>query len=270
MFNVRIKRFYDTEQIQIFTRGMHSKGEVEREKKYDSYTGEILRQDRRHEFLWNPFVDDAEYLILEPDPEESARVSFSRAKKKIYDIARANRWDWFLTFTFDGEKIDRYSYADCTKAFSYWLNNMRKLCPDMVYLVVPEQHKDNAYHFHGLFSHVDGMNLEFSGHYDKQGREVYNVGKYNWGYTTATKVSETHKASNYLTKYVTKDLCAMTKGKKKYWASRNVQVPEVTELLIEESSDERMRQFLKGSTYIKKVESPYTDVIYIERPLDGA
>lgn len=269
MFNVRVKRFYDTEQIQIFTRGIHSKGEVKREKKFVYSTGEIL-QNRTYEFLWNPFTDDVDYLVCDPDPDESARVSFSRTKKKIYDIVRSNCWEWFLTFTFDGEKIDRYSYTECTKVFSKWLNNARRDCPDMVYLVVPEQHKDNAYHFHGLFSRVDGMNLEFSGHYDKQGREVYNVGKYNWGFTTATKVSDTHKASSYLTKYVTKDLCAMTKGKKKYWASRNVRVPEVQELLIEESSDERMRRFLQGSTYIKKVESPYTDVIYIERPLDGA
>lgn len=30
MFNVKVKRFYDTEQVQVFSKGFRSKGEVEK------------------------------------------------------------------------------------------------------------------------------------------------------------------------------------------------------------------------------------------------
>lgn len=268
MFNIKIKRFYDTEQVQIFSKGFHSKGEVTKEKKFDPGTGEILKHNRKYEVMYNPFTTLLDFVEVdqEPDYERSAAVSANRAKNKIYDIARSNLWDWFITFTFNGEKVARYDYSDCTKKFSSWLDRMRRDCPSMVYLVVPEKHKDGAFHFHGLFSGVEGLDFQDSGKLDEKGRKVYNVGKYRWGWTTATKVTDTHKASSYLCKYVTKDMCAVSRGKKKYWASRNVKLPEVEELMIEETADERIQKFLDDMIYIKRVRTPYTDVTYIERP----
>lgn len=113
----------------------------------------------------------------------------------------------------------------------------------------------------------EGLNFEDSGKLDDEGRKVYNVGKYRWGFTTATQVTDYRKASSYLCKYVTKDMCAVSRGKKKYWSSRNAKLPEVQELLLEESTDERIQKFLEGHTYIKRVRTPYTDVTYIERPM---
>ena len=268
MFNVKVKRFYDTEQVQVFSKGFRSKGEVEKVN-FNHFTGEIYENaPKRGELIENPFNDMKPERMTElPDLDESARISFCRAKKKIYDIARSNMWEWFLTFTFNGEKVERYSYGECTKKLSVWLMNMRKECPDMVYLVIPEQHKDGAFHFHGLFANVEGLNFEDSGKLDDEGRKVYNVGKYRWGFTTATQVTDYRKASSYLCKYVTKDMCAVSRGKKKYWSSRNVKLPEVQELLLEESTDERIQKFLEGHTYIKRVRTPYTDVTYIERPM---
>ena len=89
MFNVKIKRFYDTEQIQIFSQGMHSKGEVKKEKKVDPFSGEILKHNRRYVISRNPFTDDIEAVEIEPDTSESERISMARTKNKIYDIARS-------------------------------------------------------------------------------------------------------------------------------------------------------------------------------------
>lgn len=268
MFNVKIKRFYDTEQIQVFSQGMRSKGEIEREKKVDPFSGEILKHNRRYEFSRNPFTDDVDAVELEPNTKESSRVSASRTIHKIYDIARANYWEWFLTFTFSPEKVkDRTDYKELSSKLSMWLNNMRKFCPDMVYLVVPELHEDGkSYHFHGLFANIDNMGLVDSG-IVRKGHKVYNVGKYKFGWTTATKIVDYHRACSYITKYISKDLCAVTKGKRRYWSSRNVKLPVVEELHIEIGIDERIRNFIDGSTYIKSVQTTYTDVTYIERPL---
>lgn len=268
MFNVKIKRFYDTEQIQIFSQGMHSKGEVEKEKKVDPFSGEILKHNRRYKISKNPFTDDVEAVELEPDTKESSRVSASRTIHKIYDIARSNYWEWFLTFTFSPEKVkNRKDYEELSSKLSDWLSRMRKVCPDMVYLVVPEQHKDGAYHFHGLFANIDNLGLEDSGKVDKNGNTIYNVGSYKFGFTTAERIRDLGRSCSYLSKYITKDLCAVTKGKRRYWSSRNVKLPVVEELHLEMDEVERIQMFMKGSTYVKSVQSPYTDVTYIERSL---
>lgn len=269
MFNVKIKRFYDTEQIQIFSQGMRSKGEVEKEQKVDVFTGEILKHNCHYDRCYNPFTDEVEYLECEPDTKESSRISASRTIHKIYDIARSNYWEWFLTFTFSPEKVkDRTDYKELSSKLSNWLSRMRKECPDMVYLVVPELHKDGkSYHFHGLFANIDNLGLVDSGKVDKNGNTIYNVGSYKFGFTTAERIRDLGRSCSYLSKYITKDLCVVTKGKKRYWSSRNVKLPVVEELHLEISEVERIRMFMKGSTYVKSVQSPYTDVTYIERGL---
>ena len=285
MFNVRIKTFYDAEQVQIFSVPLRSKGEVSRRKFYPE-TGEILASERKEKPVpghWEeiPFLDepgDESFVcsfedIIASEFEEAARreeylrSSCARTINAIYDIARSNPWEWFFTFTFDPEKVNRYDYEECSKKFSAWLHNMRRVCPDMKYICVPEQHKDGAFHFHGLFSNVDALEYRFSGHI-KKGRCVYNIGKYHFGWTTATMVGDFHRASSYLCKYITKDLCAVTTGKKRYWASRNVMRPVVEEFLVEESVLERMRIACDGvETHVKRVRTEWTDVTYIDRPL---
>lgn len=100
--------------------------------------------------MYNPFTEKVERMTeYRPQSiEEYARKSCSRA---IYDIARSDCWEWFLTYTFEQSKVDRYDYSWCSQKMSDWLKNMRRVCPDMKYIVVPEQHKDGAWHFHGLF-----------------------------------------------------------------------------------------------------------------------
>lgn len=273
MFNVKVKQFYDTEQIQIFNRAFHSKGEVEKDLKCNHWTGEIWEKKLPGEVMENPFTDSEErfnYFDVEPDEEkrkESIRISTNRTIKAIYDIARSNVWDWFVTFTFSPEKVNRYSYADCSAKMSNWLKRMGKQCPELKYLIVPEMHDDGAWHFHGLFSNCVGMDFVFSGHYDEHGRSVYNVGKYRFGWTTATIVSDNHCVTSYLCKYVTKDLCAMTMGKKRYWSSRNVDRPEIYEYMVHGSLDEILEKFMEDDSYVSMAESAYGTCIYLDHPL---
>lgn len=273
MYNVRIKKFFDTEQVQIFSNACHSEGEVERVR-YNHITGEILTRPRHpagSELMENPFANGRREWLVNLDNtqslQDSAQKSASRTINSIYDIARSNPWDWFVTLTFSPDKVNRYNYEECTQKLSKWLNNLRRNSPDMVYLVVPERHKDGAYHFHGLFQNVDGLEFVDSGHVDGQGRIIYNIGNYKLGFTTATAIEDYHKACSYLCKYITKDLCALTSGKKRYWCSKNVRRPEVIEIMLEKSEGERIKEYIKDHTYVKKIDSPYNSVTYIERAL---
>jgi len=272
MFNIRIKRFYDTEQIQVFQKSYHSEGEVEKELNCNKYTGEIWEKKFPGEFMENPFTDSEErfeYFGTEDEEkrQESIRISCSRSIRMIYDISRSNCWDWFVTFTFAPDKVDRFDYVECTKKLSGWLKRLRKRCPDMVYLVVPEKHKSGAFHFHGLFANVDSFEFVDSGHRDKSGNVVYNLDMYRFGFTTATKIGDTHRASSYLCKYITKELCAVTMNKKRYWVSRNVKRPEVVEFMIEDDYDSRIARYTESADFMKCVESAYGNCIYIDRSI---
>lgn len=263
MYNVRVKRFLDTEQIQVYSTVIQSQRD---DRKVDYFTGEVKEESMgsRGEKQYNPFADDCERMVEMSDPERSRSVSHARTIHKIYDIARSNRWEWFVTLTFNKELVKRYDYSDCTKKLSQWLKNGRKICPNMKYIVVPELHKDGAWHFHGLFSDCDGLQFEVAkGHFDDEGRQIYNVGKYKFGWTTAVQIDDQRKTCSYITKYVTKELCGLTKGKKHYWASRNVSLPEVIDVIVE-SPKEFRRKAIGKSNYCKTVNSEYLDVTYIE------
>ena len=159
--------------------------------------------------------------------QRSLRSSMGRTTNKVYYRARSNEWEWFFTLTFNPELVDSLDYEECVNKLSKWLNNIRRSCPDVKYLVVPEQHKSGRWHFHGLFSHCNNLGFVDSGKRTKDGDVIYNVGKYRLGFSTATRIKSLKRVTQYIGKYITKDLCAVTKGKKRYWASRNLAQAEI-------------------------------------------
>lgn len=201
----------------------------------------------------NPFLEEVLKMRTETDSEgwvsayERDSISLSksvkRTKDKIFDYSNAIVWEWFCTFTFNPEKVDRTNFDEVSKKMTKWLNNMRtKYCPDMKYVLVPEKHKDGCYHFHGLFSDCDGldfvpaMNLQetYKGKTNKyymqplvrKGQQVFDIKRFKMGYTDCTKVRDTKKVANYILKYVTKEMICDTPNKKRYWCSNNLPKPQ--------------------------------------------
>lgn len=282
MFNVRVKRYLNTEQIIIYSEPLLNKdSEREDNRKVIRETGEVVPHNRRiiHDYfepreivteegnvLQVPYTEKIGYILHDEDDEESRKRSYRRTKQKVYDMVKCNNWEWFFTLTFNPEKVDSFNYDITTKKLSLWLNNMRKICPEMKYLVVPEKHPTSGrWHFHGLFANVDEMVFVDSGERDKRGRVIYNVGNYRLGFSTATKISDVAKASSYLCKYITKELCDVTKGKKRYWSSRNVDVPEVTDMLVMDLQN-FIKKLEEDATYSKEVKG-YVDTRYYEKPI---
>ena len=266
MYNVKVKKFAgDSVQIRFYETPI-----VDPEVKFSHSTGEIYerkRSDGRIE-VWNPFTEEWERVKEFSDDKllHSFLSSRNRSKAVIYDIARSNIWEWFLTFTFSPEFSDRYDYEECSKKLSMWLRNMkRRGNPDMMYLVVPEQHKDGAWHFHGLFSNVPAFKFVDSGKHDSSGRTIYNIGRYKWGFTTATQVSDSGKACGYLVKYISKDLIESTFGKKRYWASRNCNRPVEYTYCIPGDVLGKLQLLDIDPDFIKKVGTPTGNhITYIE------
>lgn len=237
----------------------------------------------KREYIENPFDGEEVEVVhdfdeLERREERARHVSRNRTIQNIYNYARSNKWEFFVTLTFNPDKVNRFDYGECTRKLSQWLKNMKKQFPDMIYLMVPELHLgqksetdaegNHAWHFHGLMSGISDC-MEFSGHFTKAKQPVYNIGKYNYGWSTATEV-ETHEAAcKYLTKYITKDLCEVTKGRKRYWVSRNCKKPiEETRCLTYSESDSLYNELLEDAQEVKIVEADCglekRMVIYVE------
>lgn len=185
--------------------------------------------------------------------EHSKNTSLSASKNRIYNIARSNIWEWFITLTFDRNNNDSSDYEIITRRLHSFLNNLQqRKCPDMKYLIVPELHSDKEhYHFHGLISNVDALRFCFSGNFDKKGNPVYNVLNWSYGFTTATQVKDSSRASSYITKYVTKDIDLKLKEKRRYMCSRNVDRTEPDFMMMHE--EDFLEVYSADITYAKNV-----------------
>ena len=128
--------------------------------------------------------------------------SMRRARSKLRRLALSNDFQYFVTLTLDPEKIDRYDGAAVTKALGRWCDNMVRR-HGLRYILVPEQHKDGAFHFHGFMA-GDGLKTVDSG-VEWDGRPVLNLPQWPYGFTTAqTLYGDYAAAVGYCCKYIGK------------------------------------------------------------------
>ena len=128
--------------------------------------------------------------------------SMRRARAKLRRIALANSFDYFVTLTLDPKEVDRYEPKAIMAKVNRWLDNMVRRS-GLRYILVPEQHRDGAWHFHGFFA-GDGLKAVDSGiRWD--GREVYNLPQWSYGFSTAQRLyGEYSAAVAYVCKYIGK------------------------------------------------------------------
>ena len=145
----------------------------------------------------------------------------------------------------------------------------------ITFLVVPEQHKDGAYHFHGLFSGINECQIVWTGKYVvrrvrglrskfvRTKEKIYKIGSYKLGWMTATRVREMEKVTSYITKYITKDMLDGLHGRKRYWCSRNLVLPleevfilDATDRFILSQALDASSSFRNGSEYAYGTMTP--------------
>lgn len=196
--------------------------------------------------------------------------NMKRARAVVYDLARNNVFDWFVTLTISPDFADRLDYDSCVECvyeFTQWMKDQNKRGAGFSWLMVPEQHKKGGYHFHGLVQGELPVTPAINPHTgdlikDKAGRQVYNIVSYKWGYTTATQVGDMPKAAGYLTKYLSKDM-TVPKGRKRYWASRSLMRPAEEHIVM---SSIEVGELLERASYSKFIPSPYGDYVLFEVP----
>lgn len=156
--------------------------------------------------VFNPHGLNTESKIREDynkDKNITRDDSIKRGIDKIYDIAMCNEFDYFVTFTLDSAKVDRFDYLEICKKLKNWLNNSSKRF-NLMYLIVPELHKNGAVHFHGLIK--GDVKLSDSGKTTKDGKIIYNLSNWSYGFTTCIPLTgERIAVARYICKYITKD-----------------------------------------------------------------
>ena len=238
VYNTRAKTFPKGQQITIYSKTFSK--DIEGNKKNEKLSKAYKNEKR-----------------TEKQEDDCKRISIKQTKNRIYDIARSNEWQWFITLTFDRKKKDSSDYDVVTKSLQVFLNHLQqRQCPNLKYLIVPELHADGEhYHFHGLLSNCDNLCFVYSGHIDyKSKRPIYNIAKWTCGFSTATQVGDTARVSSYITKYITKECVAVLKNKKRYYCSHNIDRPIIDYSVTDKY--EFLEMYGRDISYCKTIDVP--------------
>ena len=263
MYNVKVSEYLESTEVVLYSTPIFG-----HEKERD---GIIIERDNEsmeiYSFIAFPTKNKLDDSEKESNKLHSFFVSFNRTKNKIYNYARANKWEWFLTFTFNPAYINSYNYDEIVEAMHVFLRHMGDVSTNRAkYLIVPEKHKSGRYHLHGVFSNLDMSvwRFQYSGHNTKGGIPIYNIGCFPFGFTTATQVQSSTRVSHYIAKYITKDMFDSIKSKKRYWVSRNVSDGIHNNYYMSKQEIEILLNSFGECENVKSVETPYNNIRYYQ------
>lgn len=161
-----------------------------------------------------------------------------RARSKIREYGFCNDWDYFMTQTLRPNGNDRFDLKLFQRSFSQMVRDLRKKTgAEIRYLIVPERHKNGAWHLHGLLAGIPPDLLEcftldqHLPYYIRRkllkGEEIYNCPIFaeHFGYVTIEPLRDKDKAVSYITKYITKNLAKSVSemGAHMFYASKGLQ-----------------------------------------------
>lgn len=164
--------------------------------------------------------------------DQKLENNLSRSRQMVFELGYCNDWEYFVTMTLDKEKFDRYDLPAWYKSLSQWLRHyQRKTGQKISYLLIPEQHKDGAWHIHGLLSGVPVDRLQPF----EKGTPLYGSDYLNWldyakkyGFCSVGVVGNREAVSKYITKYIIKDMARLNSevGAHLYYCSRGLKRAE--------------------------------------------
>lgn len=158
--------------------------------------------------------------------DEKLTNNISRAKSSVYELALCNNWTYFITLTLDSKKYNRYNLDKYIKDLGQFIRDQRKKYKtDIKYLLIPEQHKDGAWHMHGFIEGLPPKALKNN----PNGYMDWNDYSKKFGYCSIDLIKDKNRASAYITKYISKDFNKSVKklNAKMYYSSRGLKKAEL-------------------------------------------
>ena len=163
-------------------------------------------------------------LIEDNSYDYKLSSSLSRTKSNAISYALCNNFTHFCTFTFSPEEVNsRADYTEVKNKLTKFFNNYRnRVSSDFRYIVVPEFHSDGVnIHFHGLCKGIKDFYVPDTIYkHIREGDptspliEVPNTlgctrwKSYKYGFFDCSPIRSKKAISNYISSYVTKDLCS--------------------------------------------------------------
>lgn len=154
--------------------------------------------------------------------------NISRAKSRVRELALCNSWEWFFTLTVSPDKNIRYNLSEVQRKVSDTFANFNKKYNSKAkYLLIPEQHKDGAWHIHGLLLGISDKAIDKSPASDKYLHIPYLSASI--GFNSVDRIKNLERCASYITKYISKDMTGknVDKNKRLFWASRGLQGKEL-------------------------------------------
>ena len=193
--------------------------------------------------------------------------NITRSKLECQRIAKANMevWKTFITLTFK-ENIECVPLAH--KRFKLFVDKIRRIKPDFMYLAIPEFQKRGAIHYH-LLTNIDITDTKLI--YAQEDNNKYLHVKY-WldGFDSVEPLnSEPKKVVGYISKYMTKSIDNRLFGHRRYFNSQNLKKPITSYIDINNEKElEFYKKNIQDTTliYQNEYENPYdkTKVQYLE------
>jgi len=166
--------------------------------------------------------DDKGMIISELGQINDTKLeeSIRRSKRKIYEYAICNPWDFFFTGTLDKEKYDRSDLEKYHKDLTQFFRDYKKKYGVYIeFLLIPELHKDRkSWHIHGFIHGLPSEHLIQFKKGDKIPKAIAEKVKncetvYKWidyqkkfGWNSLEPIKSHEAVSKYITKYINKDL----------------------------------------------------------------
>lgn len=214
---------------------------------------------------------------LNADEVKKLGSSLVRSRRTVFEYSVCNDWDFFVTLTFDASKIDRYDLGTIKdKLKIFFMNYKQNYKADKPkYMLVPEKHKDGAWHFHGLIKGISDKHLRLfdavdcpKSIYNKliKGEKVYNWLPYasKFGFCDLEPIKNHHAVSCYMTKYICKDLAKSVSGmdEQLYMCSRGLKKGK--EVLRGSLKKPLMYDFTNDYCCIANLQKELYDLEYIK------
>lgn len=186
---------------------------------------------------------DDDYIPPRDVNEVKMDESVIRSRRLIFEYAMCNDFDMFVTLTLNKLKMDRYDLDKYNKKLSQFLRDYgKKHGIKIQYLLVPEKHKDGAWHIHGLIKGIPVEHLEIFTLDDpipwemkkmlQEGHKLYNWIPYTekFGWVSMEAIKSKIAVSKYITKYVMKSIETIQtdktrKNKRLFYATHNLKKP---------------------------------------------
>lgn len=155
---------------------------------------------------------------------EKMPQAISRARSKVYEYACCNEWQYFITLTVNGEKLDRSDLKSYHKELTCFLKNKnRRRSTPIRYVLVPELHKDKKnWHMHGLVMGLTSQDLctNINGYLTWPD---YNE---RFGFCSLSPIKSHQAVSKYILKYIGKGFQERRVGEHLYYCSRGLKTAE--------------------------------------------